>query len=61
MLMHRREGTETETFADLFERWRVLVRLDEVGDEVINLPLTLGDCHGTILGEYKAKSRDSSF
>jgi len=29
----------------------------EAGDEVVDLPLPLGDRHAAILGEYKAKSR----
>ena len=61
MLVNGREGTEAEAFADFFERWRILVRLHEIGDEVVNLPLTLGDCHEHILGEYKAKSRATNF
>ena len=40
--------------ADFLERRRVAVLLHELGDEVVHLPLSSGDCHGEIVGEYKA-------
>jgi hypothetical protein len=58
MFVNGGQRTQSQAFANFLKGGRVLIALNEIGNKVVNLSLTLGDCHARILGEYKAKSRD---
>ena len=55
MLVHRGQRIQLHADANLVERRSVLVLLPELRDEVVDLPLPLGDRHARIIGERKAK------
>src|SRR5437763_1550570 len=46
--MHSRKRTQAHSGTDLVERWRVAFVLNEVGNEVVNFALPLGECHTRI-------------
>ena len=61
MFMNGRERTQSQALPEFLKGRLVLVALHKVGNKVVNFSLSLGDCHASILGEYKAKSRATNF
>jgi hypothetical protein len=43
--VHGCQGTQAQPIADFFKRRRVAIALDEILEEVVNLPLSLCNCH----------------
>src|SRR5205823_4293703 len=63
--MHGRQRAETHTRTDLLKRRRIALRLNEGGDEVVNLALPFGKSHTAAVlrrkGELSTKILQSTF